>query len=87
MSYYIGKENRLYKKARIPHSLGCGMNCRIRNVSGDGQIISPTDMKENTTRRSIGIQLPHKNTGCGLKSTSPKTVEIQDVRQGEKEKS
>lgn len=37
----IGKEDRLYKKARIPHSLGCGMNCRIRNVSGGGEIISP----------------------------------------------
>ena len=43
-------------------------------------------MKGNTTGRSIGIQPPHKDTGCGLKSTRPKTVEIQDVEQGEKEK-
>lgn len=27
-----------------------------------------------------------KDTGCGLKSTRPKTVEIQDIEQGEKEK-
>lgn len=31
----------LYKKARISHSLGCGMNCRIRNVSGGGDIGIP----------------------------------------------
>ncbi|WP_182432828.1 hypothetical protein [Anaerobutyricum hallii] len=43
-------------------------------------------MKGNTAGRSIGIQPPHKDTGCGLKSTRPKTVEIQDVEQGEKEK-
>lgn len=43
-------------------------------------------MKGNTAGRSIGIQPPHKDTGCGLKSTRPKTVEIQDVGQGEKEK-
>ena len=43
-------------------------------------------MKGSTAGRSIGIQPPHKDTGCGLKSIRPKTVEIQDVRQGEKEK-
>ena len=36
----------LYKKARISHSLGCGMNCKIRNVSGGGvKTVSPTDKK------------------------------------------
>ena len=63
------------------------MNCKIRVTSVvGGETVSPTDMKGSTAGRSIGIQPPHKDTGCGLKSIRPKTVEIQDVRQGEKEK-
>ena len=63
------------------------MNCKIRVTSVVGEkTVAPTDMKGNTAGRSIGIQPPHKDTGCGLKSTRPKTVEIQDVGQGEKEK-
>ena len=51
-----------------------------------GETVSPTDMKLSPARKNTGIQPPHKDTGCGLKSTRPKTVEIQDVGQGEKEK-
>ena len=62
------------------------MNCRIRNVSGGGEIISPLTCRETLPEEALAFSLRIKDTGCGLKSTRPKTVEIQDIEQGEKEK-
>ena len=70
LSYYIRKEDRLYKKNKnSPASLGCGMNYKIRVTSVvGGETVSPTDMKLIPAGRNTGIQPLHKGYRLWIKT-------------------
>lgn len=56
-----------------------GLITYTSKLKSDEKKIKEKNPEEYVHALILCIQPPHKDTGCGLKSTRSKTVEIQDV--------